>query len=140
MCCPCENPQYHTSTHFFDVAKNAPSELHTYDILTRAAPKKLLLSIKPYEILTRAGPKKHVKKVLKKSFRRAWISACYIRGGGHVPGNPPFFFLGFVFLGLFLNSAPPEIKVFFCLGSLPLGLGGLIKNHEIILRDLGVRF
>ena len=41
MCCPCENPQYHTSTHFFDVAKNAPSELHTYEILTRAAPKKL---------------------------------------------------------------------------------------------------
>ena len=41
MWCPCENPQYHTSTHFFDVAKNAPSELHTYDILTRTAPKKL---------------------------------------------------------------------------------------------------
>ena len=41
MWCPCENPQYHTSTHSFDVAKNAPSELHTYDILTRTAPKKL---------------------------------------------------------------------------------------------------
>ena len=41
MWCPCENPQYHTSTHFFDVAKNAPSELITFEFLTRTAPKKL---------------------------------------------------------------------------------------------------
>ena len=41
MWCPCENPQYHTSTHFFDVAKNTHSELITFEILTRAAPKKL---------------------------------------------------------------------------------------------------
>ena len=51
------------------------TQAHTFATLQ----KKLLLSTKLNEILTQAGPKKHVKKVLKKSFRRAWISACYIR-------------------------------------------------------------
>ena len=41
MWCPCENPQYDTRTHFFNVEKNGPSELITIEFLTRAAPKKL---------------------------------------------------------------------------------------------------
>ena len=58
--CSCENRQSYTSTHFCDVAKKSLPSTIVYDILTRAAPKNL------------------PKKVLKKAFRRAWISDCDI--------------------------------------------------------------
>ena len=50
------------------------TQAHTFATMQ----KKALLSTILYDIHTRAAPKNHPKKVLKKAFRRAWISDCYI--------------------------------------------------------------
>ncbi len=51
------------------------TQAHTFVTLQ----KKCLRSTILYDIHTRAAPKNLPKKVLKKAFRRAWISDCYIQ-------------------------------------------------------------